>query len=129
VIGGDDRVPYIYTMDRGQNMKIADDSTLIRKLEMQDGSIAALAWSPDGAHIAVGGSSPGVTIYDAESGKRAAACKGHRAGIYAVAFSPDGQTLATGGFDGEVRLYRVATGELVTEFVPVPITEGLRSQK
>jgi WD40 repeat protein len=129
VIGGDDRVPYIYTMDRGQNMKIADDSTLIRKLEMQDGSIAALAWSPDGAHIAVGGSSPEVTIYDAESGKRAAACKGHRAGIYAVAFSPDGQTLATGGFDGEVRLYRVATGELVKEFVPVPITEGLRSQK
>ena len=129
VIGGDDRVPYIYTMDRGQNMKIADDSTLIRKLEMQDGSIAALAWSPDGAHIAVGGSSPEVTIYDAESGKRVAACKGHRAGIYTVAFSPDGQTLATGGFDGEVRLYRVATGELVKEFVPVPITEGLRSQK
>ena len=129
VIGGDDRVPYIYTMDRGQNMKIADDSTLIRKLEMQDGSIAALAWSPDGAHIAVGGSWPEVTIYDAESGKRVAACKGHRAGIYTVAFSPDGQTLATGGFDGEVRLYRVTTGELVKEFVPVPITEGLRSQK
>jgi WD40 repeat protein len=129
VIGGDDRVPYIYTMDRGQNMKIADDSTLIRKLEMQDGSIAALAWSPDGAHIAVGGASPEVTIYDAESGKRVAACKGHRAGIYAVAFSPDGQTLATGGFDGEVRLYRVTTGELAKQFIPVPITSDLRSQK
>jgi WD40 repeat protein len=129
VIGGEDRVPYIYMMDRAQNMKTADDSTLIRKLERQDGSIAALAWSQDGAHIAVGGASPEVTIYDAESGKRTAACKGHQAGIYAVAFSPDGQTLATGGFDGEVRLYRVATGELAKEFIPVPITENLRSQK
>jgi WD40 repeat protein len=127
VIGGEDRVPYIYMMDRSQNMKIADDSTLIRKLERQDGSIAALAWSLDGTHIAVGGASPEVTIYDAESGKRTAACKGHRAGIYAVAFSPDGQMLAAGGFDGEVRLYRVATGELTKAFIPVPIT--LRSQK
>jgi len=129
VIGGEDRVPYIYKMDRAQNMKIADDSTLIRKLDRQDGSIAALAWSDDGAHIAVGGAAPEVTLYDAESGKKTAACKGHRAGIYAVAFSPDGQTLATGGFDGEVRLYRVGTGELMKEFVPVPISENLRSQR
>ena len=129
VIGGEDRVPYIYMMDRAQNMKIADDSTLIRKLDRQDGSIAALAWSDDGAHIAVGGAAPEVTLYDAESGKRTASCKGHRAGIYAIAFSPDGQTLATGGFDGEVRLYRVGTGELVKEFIPVPISENLRSQR
>ncbi|HLK17838.1 MAG TPA: WD40 repeat domain-containing protein [Bryobacteraceae bacterium] len=129
VIGGEDRVPYVYKMDRAQNMKIADDSTLIRKLDRQDGTIAALAWSEDGAHIAVGGSATEVTIYDAESGKRTASCKGHRAGIYAVAISPDGQTLATGGFDGEVRLYRVGTGELVREFVPVPLSENLRSQR
>jgi WD40 repeat protein len=131
VIGGEDRTPYIYMMDRAQNMKIADDSTLIRKLDRQDGAIAALAWSSDGAHIAVGGASPEVVIYDADSGKRVAACKGHKAGIYAVAFSPDGQTLATGGFDGQVRLYRVTTGELTKAFIPVPITsaENLRSQK
>src|SRR5262249_19665909 len=73
VIGGEDRVAYIYTMDRGQNMKIADDSTLIRKLDREDGMISALAWSSDGKHIAVGGASPAVTIYDAESGKRIAA--------------------------------------------------------
>ena len=106
VIGGEDRTPYMYMMDRPKNMKIADDTTLIRKFERQDGAIAALAWSPDGTHIAVAGSSPEVTIYNAESGERVAACKGHKAGIYTVAFSPDGQTLATGGFDGQVRLYR-----------------------
>jgi WD40 repeat protein len=129
VVGGEDRVPYIYMMDRPKNMKIADDTTLIRKLDRQDGVIAALAWSPDGGLIAVGGASPEVTVYDAESGKRVAACKGHAAGIYTVAFSADGQTLATGGFDGQVRLYRAKTGELERAFVPVPISGGSGGQR
>ena len=122
VIGGQDRIPYVYMMDRAKNMKIADDSTLIRKLDRQSGAIFALAWSPDGARIAVAGAAPEVTVYDAETGTLVAACKGHSAGIYTVAFSPDSRTLATGGFDGYVRLYRAATGELVKSFVPVPLT-------
>jgi WD40 repeat protein len=121
VIGGEDRTPYVYMMDRPKNMKIADDTTLIRKLERQDGAIAALAWSPDGTRIAVGGASPEVTLYDADSGARAAACKGHSAGIYTIAFSPDGETLATGGFDGQVRLYRTRTGTLERAMTPVPL--------
>ena len=65
VIGGDERVPYIYMMDRPKNMKIADDTTLLRKLDRQDGAIAALAWSPDGRRIAVAGAAPEVNVYDA----------------------------------------------------------------
>jgi len=129
VAGGEDRTPYIYMMDRPKNMKIADDTTLIRKLDRQDGVIAALAWSPDGALIAVGGSSPEVTVYEAESGKKVAACKGHSAGIYTVAFSPDSQKLATGGFDGQVRIYRAKTGELDRAFVAVPIVGGSGGQR
>jgi len=129
VVGGEDRTPYIYMMDRPKNMKIADDTTLVRKLDRQDGMIAALAWSADGSLIAVGGGSPEVTVYDAESGRLVAACEGHTAGIYTVAFSPDGKTLATGGFDGQVRLYNVRTGELARAFVPVPIASGSGSQR
>ena len=121
VIGGDERVPYIYMMDRPKNMKIADDTTLIRKLERQNGAIAALAWSPDGRRIAVAGAAPEVNVYDAETGARVAACKGHAAGIYTVAFSPDSATLATAGFDGMVRLYDAGTGEVEKVFVPVPL--------
>lgn len=127
VIGGEDRTPYIYMMDRPKNMKIADDTTLVRKLERQAGAIAALAWSPDGSRIAVGGASPEVTVYDAESGQRVSACKGHTAGIYTIAFSPDGQTLASGGFDGQVRLCQVSTGQLTKAFIPVPITPVVAS--
>ena len=121
VIGGEDRVAYIYLMDRPRNMKIADDTTLLRKLERQNGTIAALAWSPDGRRIAVAGSAPEVNLYDAESGARVASCTGHSAGIYTVAFSPDSATLATGGFDGTVRLYNAATGALQKSFVPVQL--------
>jgi WD40 repeat protein len=121
VIGGEDRVAYVYLMDRPKNMKIADDTTLVRKLERQNGAIAALAWSPDGSRIAVAGAAPEVNVYNADTGARVAACKGHTACIYTVAFSPSGDTLATGGFDGSVRLYDPATGALRKAFVPVQL--------
>ena len=121
VIGGEDRIAYVYQMDRPKNMKIADDTTLIRKLERQNGVITALAWSPDGNRIAVAGSAPEVSVYDAGTGARVAACTGHSAGIYSVAFSPNSTTLATGGFDGTVRLYDAATGALRKAFVPVQL--------
>src|SRR5439155_12532552 len=124
VIGGEDRIPYVYLMDRPKNMKIADDTTLIRKLERQNGVIAALAWSPDGRRIAVAGAAPEVNLYDAENGARVAACTGHSAGIYSVAFSPDSGTLATGGFDGTVRLYNPETGALKKAFVPVQLEKS-----
>jgi len=124
VIGGDERVPYIYMMDRPKNMKIADDTTLLRKLPRQDGAIAALAWSPDGLRIAVAGAAPEVNVYDPETGALVAQCKGHKAGIYTVAFSPDSTVAAAAGFDGMVRLYDAATGALKKEFVPVPLAQA-----
>jgi WD40 repeat protein len=124
-IGGDERHAYIYQVDRGRNIRIADDANQIRKLDRENGSIFALAWSPDGKTIAVGGGGAEVNLYDAESGQRTASCKGHSAGIYVVAFSPDSKHLATGGFDGQIRLYDVASGRLSRTFSPVPL-EGAR---
>jgi WD40 repeat protein/mono/diheme cytochrome c family protein len=121
VIGGDERIPYIYTMDRPKVMKIADDTTLLRKLPRQDGAITTLAWSADGKKIAVAGLSPQVNVYDPDTGQAVSHCAGHKAGIYAVAFNPAGDRLATGGFDGHVRIYNVESGELVKDFIPVPL--------
>jgi WD40 repeat protein len=120
VIGGEDRIPYLYMMDRPRNMKVGEEATLIRKLEPQDGPIFALDWSVDGKRIAVAGAGNRVNVYDAESGAKLAACGGHSAGIYAVAFSPDGGRLATGGFDGQVRIYS-SDCTLQKSMVPVPL--------
>ena len=126
VIGGEDRIPYVYRMDRPYNMKVGEDASLIRQLAPQDGAIFALDWARDGKRIAVGGAGPSVNIYDADSGSPLASCTGHAAGIYAVAFSPDSAHLATGGFDGRVRLYRSSDCTLEKSFVPVPLDGGTR---
>ena len=121
VIGGEDRIPYVYKMDRPRNMKVGENATLTRQLAAQDGAIFALDWSPDGKRVAVGGAGPSVNIYDADSGSPLGSCTGHTAGIYAVAFSPDSTRVATGGFDGQVRLYRTVDCMLEKSFVPVPL--------
>jgi len=126
VIGGEDRIPYVYMLDRPRNMKVGEEATLVRKLDAQDGAIFAMDWSPDGNVIAVAGAGPAVNLYDAESGAKLAECKGHSAGIYSVVFSPDGAHVATGGFDGMVRIYRAADGSLEKSFVPVPLEGALQ---
>ena len=124
-IGGAERVPYLYMMDRPRAMRIADDSTLIRKFERQDGPILALAISPDGGKVAVASEVGDVRIYDAETGDLVARCGGHEGGTYAVAFTPDGQELAAGGFDGVLRFYDL-TGKLARSFVAAPVEVAAR---
>src|SRR5713226_9137602 len=126
VIGGEDRIPYIYRMDRPRNMKVGEDATLVRRLAAQDGAIFALDWSPDGTRVAVAGAGPSVNLYDADTGQPLASCTGHAAGLYAVAFSPDSTNLATGGFDGQVRLYSTKDCTLEKSFVPVPLYGGVQ---
>src|SRR6185295_4591908 len=124
VIGGEDRIPYLYKMDRPHNMKVGEDASLIRQLAAQPGAIFALDWSPDARAVAVAGAGPTVNLYAADTGAPIASCTGHTAGIYAVAFAPDSTRLATGGFDGQVRLYRAADCSLEKSFVPVPLHGG-----
>jgi WD40 repeat protein/mono/diheme cytochrome c family protein len=124
VIGGEERIPYVYMMDRPRNLKVGEEATLVRKLDRQDGPIFSLDWSPDGKLIAVAGAAPNVTLYNADTGDRVAACTGHTAGIYAIHFSSDGRRLATGGFDGQVRIYNAADCKLEKAFVPVPLSAG-----
>lgn len=127
LVGGEDRVPYLYTMDRPRALKIADDSTLIRKFEEQAGKIFALEFSPDGSLAAVGGVASEVPVYDTETGDRVATCRGHEGGIFVIAFHPDGTRLATGGFDGVVRVYDARSGEQANAFVPVPVERAAAS--
>jgi WD40 repeat protein len=122
VIGGDERIPRLYKIFRTQARDMNyTDFNLIKAYETQPGPISALAFSPDGSTIAVGGSGGEVRLYNTADGARKQTLKGHGGGIFAIAFSPDVARVATGGFDGTVRIFEVAIGKPIASFVPVPL--------
>jgi len=129
LVGGEDRIPYLYTMDRPRALRVGEESTLLRQLERQDGSIIALAFQPDGQRLAVGGAATEVHIYDTDTGKRVSTLAGHEGGVYSVVFHPKGELVATGGFDGTLRIFETATGKLMKSFVPVPLEKSAVSMK
>lgn len=64
-------------------------------------SISALAFSPDGSKLAVGGYDHRVRVFDVGSGARLAYYEAHPTPVYALAWSPDGSLLASGAKAGE----------------------------
>ena len=78
-------------------------------LRLGKGRAHELAYSPDGALLAVA-SSIGVWLYDAQTYQERALLTGHTDEVSSVVFSPDGRTLASGSWDNTIRLWDVATG-------------------
>jgi WD40 repeat protein len=126
VIGGSDGVPKIYRIfrDPKQPRKIGDDFNKIREFPAMPGRVFAVRFSPDGSRIVAGSSSNGkgeVRVYQAADGKLTATLQGQKGAVYAVAYRKDGKMIASAGFDGVVRLNDPQTGQLIKEFVPVPL--------
>ena len=81
------------------------------------GSDRAIAFSPDGKHLAVA-SGIGIWIYDVETARELTLLNGGRAAlIKSVAYTPDGTILAAGTGDGRVQLWEVESKRLLTEFI------------
>ncbi|OHV45534.1 serine/threonine-protein kinase [Pseudofrankia sp. BMG5.36] len=74
------------------------------------GNVHAVAFSPDGRTLAVGGDDQAVRLWDVSEAARPSRVGGTFATtgiIEALAFSPDGGVLATSGFDAAIRLWDV----------------------
>jgi WD40 repeat protein len=68
--------------------------------------VRAVAWSPDGKHIASSGSwETTVQVWNATDGSHVSTYKGHTNTVRAVAWSPDGKRIASASWDGTVQVW------------------------
>lgn len=124
LIGGADGTPKLYQMFRTKDRKIGDDFNNIRNYASMPGRIFAAKFNRDGSRLAVGSSNDRkgeVRVYETSTGKLVTTCKGIHGPIYAVAFHPTANIVASAGFEGTVHLNDATTGELIRDFVPVPL--------
>ncbi len=75
------------------------------------GGVRAIAFSPDGRLLAVGGKDKIVELWDVSKDRPQATLQGHAEAVVDVAFSPNGKTLASASWDRTVKLWDVKTGK------------------
>jgi WD40 repeat protein len=77
---------------------------------MREPQVTALAFSPDGEHLATGSLGGSLKVWEARTGRQLDSLSGNLGQVLDLAFSPDGATLATSSSDGTVRLWDLRTG-------------------
>jgi WD40 repeat protein len=107
----DGRSMSLWSPATGRIVKLTEDSETSRD---PYGGITEIAFSPDGALVALCGFSGETRVHDTRTGIRRASLRGFFTGATTACFSPDGRRLAIGG-DGEIKIYHTATWrELIT---------------
>jgi WD40 repeat protein len=71
-----------------------------------------IAFSPDGALLAIAVADKTARIFDAVTGKEIAVLEGHEKGVTSVAFSSDGLRLVTASADTTARIWDVQTHKM-----------------
>jgi WD40 repeat protein len=120
--GGELGYARIYKISDNQQRTAANkDNNLVKEFERQPGPVYAIAYSPDGGHVAIGSAGTEVRIYKTSDAKRMATLKGHEGAVFSILWHPTEPVIHTAGYDGKVRFFNPATGELIREMVPVPL--------
>jgi hypothetical protein len=75
------------------------------------GTVKAIAISPDGQWLATASDDHTARIWDAATGRERHRLK-HQGSVFAVAISPDGKSLATASHDHTARIWDTSTGSI-----------------
>jgi len=105
VSAGDDNVVRVWDWQAGETVR-----TIRGHIGYQgEGKIYALALSPDGQWLAVGGwmHDNAIRLYDFKTGNLVTLLKGHEDTLNTLAFSPNSQYLASGGHDATAIIWDV----------------------
>jgi WD40 repeat protein len=116
VTAGDDKVVRVWDWHTGQTVRIIRGQAGYGR----DGAIGAIAISPDGKWLAVGGAFKAagdtvthIRIYDFATGELKALLKGHKAKVIALSFSPNSSLLISGSFDNTAIIWDVETAQML----------------
>jgi WD40 repeat protein len=83
----------------------------LRSLTFNEGSVVALAFSPDGKIIASKSLNQTITLWDVQSGQVLHTLKGSIGVRSLLVFSPGGETLASDSDHDAIKLWNVQTGQ------------------
>jgi len=72
-----------------------------------DGTVRAVAVSPDGRTLASGGEDRMICLWELPTARPLARWEAHDTNVTALAFRPDGQTLVSGADDGMLKLWDI----------------------
>src|SRR2546426_7804831 len=79
--------------------------TEVRKLKGHQGSVLAVAFSPDGKTLASCSRDKTIKLWDPATGELKRTLTEHTADVYDVTFSPRGDLLASAGRDKTIKLW------------------------
>lgn len=98
----------------------AGSGQLDRILTGHTSTVEAIAYSPDGRHLASGCDDRLIKVWDTDTGDERYSFSGHRDEVARLAYSGDGRSLVSSAEDGEILIWHMATGRPLYQLDRLP---------